>query len=146
MKTRRKRDLNPDIRAALRKKGLKVTPQREVVYDELLRSGTHPTAEQLHSKVKKRLPNVSMDTVYRTLLTLVEIGLAAVVEGDGSPRRYDPETKAHHHVHCVKCGAIKDFLSSEFDALETPKDIRKSFEVLGKRVVISGICSRCRGK
>jgi len=126
--------------------GLKVTPQREAIYEELSKSDKHPTAEQLHARVRKRLPKVSLDTVNRTLLTFAEIGLADIVEGDGSPRRYDPDMDAHHHVHCVKCGTILDFCNSEFDALEVPSDIRRRFKVLSKKVVISAICPGCRCK
>ena len=129
-----------------REMGLKVTPQREAIYEELSRSGKHPTAEQLHARVRKHLPNVSLDTVNRTLLTFAEVGLADIVEGDGSPRRYDPDMSSHHHVHCVKCGTILDFRNSDFDDLEVPSGIRRRFKVLNKKVVISAICPACRRK
>ena len=132
------------FRARCREMGLKVTPQRQVIFEELLRSNEHPTAEQLHASVTKRMPNVSLDTVNRTLLTFAEIGLADIVEGNGRPRRYDPDMSSHHHVHCVRCGAIVDFPSSEFDGLKVPPDIRRRFKVLNKRVVISAICPGCR--
>ena len=134
------------LRAVLRENGLRVTPQREVIYEEFSRSADHPTAEHLHAKVKRRLPNVSLDTVNRTLQTFSRIGLAEIVEGDGSPRRYDPELTAHHHLYCVRCGTIQDFCNSEFDGLDVPRDIKRRFKVLSKRVVVNGICARCLRK
>jgi len=143
MKTIRKSGRHDILRVTLRANGLRVTPQREVIYDELARSGDHPSAEQLHAEVRRRLPNVSLDTVNRTLMTFSRIGLADVVVGHGGPRRYDPEMSTHHHIHCVICGGIHDFCNSEFDALEIPADIRRRFKVLSKRVVVSGICPQC---
>ena len=72
-----------------RQAGLKVTPQRTAVYQELLRTQEHPSAELLHRKLRKKFPSISLDTVNRTLLTLNEIGVAHIVEGSGDVKRYD---------------------------------------------------------
>ncbi len=128
-----------------REHGLRITPQRTTVYEHLLRSRDHPTAEQLYRRARKRLPNISLDTVNRTLLTFAEIGLIHVVEGFGSSRRYDPDLTEHHHAHCVKCGTIIDFHNSEFDDLVIPTYLRRQFRITGKKVVVSGICEKCRG-
>ncbi len=126
-----------------RESGLRVTPQREAIYSELCRSGKHPTAEQLHTRIRRRFANISLDTVNRTLLTFAEIGLAEVVEGYGSPRRYDPDLESHHHAHCIKCGAIIDFRNVEFDRIKAPAKVRREFKVISKKVVFTGICARC---
>ena len=134
------------LRAKCRENGLRITPQRTAIYEELSRSGKHPSAEQLNARVKARFPNISLDTVNRTLLTFARMGLAEIVEGFGNARRYDPNLKSHHHVHCIKCGAITDFLNSDYDALKIPADIRRRFEIISKKVVLNGICPKCRGK
>lgn len=126
--------------------GLRVTPQREAVYAELVHSGQHPTAEQLFKAVRQRFPNISLDTVNRTLLTFAKIGLASVVESYGSPRRYDADLEPHHHAHCIKCGMIMDFQDKSFENLQVPDRIRQKFKVVGKKVVLKGICNRCRGR
>jgi Fur family peroxide stress response transcriptional regulator len=72
-----------------REAGLKITPQRLAVYKVLLGSAEHPSAEAVFRKAREVLPNISLDTVNRTLLTLSEIGAALVVEGSGDAKRFD---------------------------------------------------------
>ena len=125
---------------------LKITPQRTVIYKELLKAKDHPSADTLYRRVRKDLPNISFDTVYRTLLSFSEIGIADVVEGYGEPKRFDPDTRKHHHFRCAKCGNIIDFHSELYDNIEIPKEIRKEFKVTKKRVILEGICKTCSGK
>lgn len=129
--------------AHCKKFGLRITPQRCAVYRELMKSKEHPTAEQMFQTVKKEFPNISYDTVNRTLLTLEGIGLVDVVSTQGGPRRFDPVTDNHHHFHCVNCGKIIDFYSDEYDNLDVPDSIRDDFTVFTKRVVLNGLCEHC---
>ena len=93
--------------------------------------------------IKKEFPNISFDTVNRTLLTFYEIGLVELVEGHGSPRRFDANVDNHHHMSCIKCGRIFDFNHDEFDKLAVPDTIIKEFKVLQKRVILNGFCADC---
>jgi Fur family peroxide stress response transcriptional regulator len=122
---------------------LRVTPQRIAIYREISKSEKHPSAELIHRSVRKLFPHISFDTVNRTLLTFVEIGLVDGVEGYGSPRRYDPKLEPHHHLYCIKCGEIIDFCCEEFDDLKLLQALPRGFTVLGKKVVIKGVCSSC---
>ena len=96
-------------------------------------------------KVRRVFPNISFDTVNRTLLTFAKIGIASVVEGHGDPKRFDPNTDTHHHFRCIKCSNIIDFCDSHYDRLKVAKAIGKNFRVLKKRVVLEGICNKCGG-
>ena len=129
-----------------REHGLKITPQRIAIYEQLSGSKQHPSAETVFSLVRKKVPHISLDTVNRTLLTFSEIGLVDVVEGRGDPRRYDPNMSAHHHFYCVSCGEIKDFRRKEYDQLDLPGQIKKNCVVFSKRVVINGLCEKCRNR
>ena len=80
-----------------RKAGLKITPQRLAVYQILVQSKDHPSAEVLYRKIREQMPNISLDTVNRTLLTLANIGVAFTVEGSGDVRRYDGNMENHQH-------------------------------------------------
>lgn len=126
--------------------GLKVTPQRVAVYEILIESEKHLTADELYRIVRKRFPNISLDTVNRTLITFARIGLVDIIEGFGSSRRYDANLRSHHHFHCVKCGAILDFYSRQYDDLKIPQSIRRKYQVLGLRIVLNGICDKCAKK
>lgn len=126
------------------KHGLKITPQRIAVYNELAKARNHPSTEVMYRAVRRRHPNISYDTVNRTLQTFVDIGLVSLVEGIGGVRRFDPDRELHHHFHCRVCGRIFDFHYEEFDVLEIPDHIRDVVSVESKQAVLSGICRRCR--
>jgi Fur family peroxide stress response transcriptional regulator len=123
---------------------LKITPQRVTIYKELIKSKNHPSADTVFKEIKKEFPNISFDTVNRTLLTFYNIGLVGLVEGRGSPRRFDANLENHHHFFCIKCGKIIDFTNEEFSALPIPEPISKDFKVIQKRVILNGICSTCK--
>ncbi len=134
------------FQARCRQAGLKVTPQRMAVYKALIESKEHPSADMLYRRVRKILPNISLDTVNRTLLTLAEIGAAFIVEGSGDVKRFDANLQSHQHFKCIKCKRIIDFHHKPFDNIPVPKSISKKFIVLRKTVYLEGVCDSCRGK
>jgi Fur family peroxide stress response transcriptional regulator len=122
---------------------LKMTPQRMAIYRELLNSTEHPTVDAMFQTVKKEFPNISYDTVSRTLLTFAEIGIVDLVEVYGGAKRFDPNLADHHHLHCVSCGKIFDFQNHAYNKLDIPEEVRQHFRVLSSRVVLKGICEQC---
>jgi len=132
------------FREKCREKNLKITPQRIVIYEELLKSNDHPNAEALYKRVKKIIPDISLDTVNRTLLTFSKIGIVKNVEGYGEPRRYDPNIKNHHHFRCINCNSLIDFDYKPYDDIMVPGDIKKKFNVTSKKVLLEGYCNKCR--
>jgi len=129
-----------------KKHGLKITPQRTAIYQELLKAKDHPSADIIYKRLIKRVPNISFDTVNRTLLTFSKIGIANIVEGYGQPKRYDPSVDTHHHCRCIHCDAIIDFHNEAYDELTVPKEIQEKFSVLNKKIVLEGLCDRCKKK
>lgn len=127
-----------------RENGLKVTPQRIAIYQELLKTNEHPSAETLYEKVREIFPSISLDTVHRTLLTLSEIGAATVVEGTGDAKRFDGDLAKHQHFRCVKCKRIVDFHYEPLDNLKIPAEIEGRFTVLRTTVYVEGLCDSCR--
>jgi len=127
-----------------RKAGMKVTPQRVAVYKALIESKEHPSADVLWRKLRKTFPNISLDTVNRTLLTLAEISAAFIVEGSGDVKRFDGCLESHQHFKCLKCKKIIDFHHKPFDSITVPKNIREKYVVLKKTVYFEGICDLCR--
>jgi Fur family peroxide stress response transcriptional regulator len=122
---------------------LKITPQRIVIYRELLKSKNHPYAEVLYRRVKKIIPDISLDTVNRTLLTFLKIGLVKNVEGYGEPRRYEPDLNDHHHFRCLNCNSIIDFDYKPYDDLPIPPDFKSEFRVKDHKVLLEGYCPKC---
>jgi Fur family peroxide stress response transcriptional regulator len=126
-----------------RHRKLKITPQRVAIYQALIQSGQHPTADLMFRTVKKEFPHISFDTVNRTLLTFADIGVVDVVEVFGGPKRFDPNVSDHHHMHCMACGRIIDFEFEGYARLEVPEAVARTFKVISRRVVLKGLCEAC---
>jgi len=135
-----------DFRERCRAAGLKITPQRVAVYQVLLETDEHPSAEMVFRRVRRIFPSISLDTVNRSLLTLTDMGMAFSVEGSGDARRYDANLEDHQHFKCIRCKRIVDFHFEPFDRINVPKCIRDKFTVLRKTVYFEGLCDRCNKK
>jgi len=121
--------------------GIKLTPQRLAILACLEGNTTHPSADDIYKEVRKQYPTMSFATVYNTLEALKEHGQVSELSVDSRRRRYDPDTKPHHHMMCVVCGAIKDV--HESFRLVLPEKERKQFRILDSRVEFYGICPHC---
>ncbi len=128
---------------ACRKRGLKLTHQRLKIYRELAASQDHPSAEALHRKIIKKMPTISLDTVYRTLATFEKHGLTTRIPTLESQGRYEANMEKHHPVVCRQCGAITDFKWNLFDEASVPKEIHGWGKVKRRNAVLDGICNEC---
>ena len=133
-----------NFRNKCKEHNLRITPQRVMIYEELLKSSGHPSPEQLYNRLKLIFPEFSFDTVYRTLSTFNEMGLIDMVEGFGMAMRFDPKMEKHHHFRCKNCGEITDFNFKQYDELTIPKDIAKNCEIMKLQVTIEGLCEKCK--
>ena len=88
--------------------GLRATPQREVIYDVLLKKRDHPTADEVFARVKTELPTISLATVYNCLETLVQCDLVRAVNFERAPTRYCPNLRPHAHFHDEQTGRTHD--------------------------------------
>jgi Fur family peroxide stress response transcriptional regulator len=96
--------------------------------------------------VQARIPTVSLDTVYRTLWVLEELGLLSTLGPRHGAVRFDANLRRHHHYVCTRCGLTRDFESSAFDALKTPSSVTSFGQVVATRVELRGVCRTCSGK
>lgn len=128
---------------ACRAADLKLTHQRLEIYRELASANDHPSAEALHRRLQKRMPTLSLDTVYRTLATLAEQGLINRVETLESQARFEATGLRHHHLICRKCGKIADFQWPDIDSATLPQGLENWGRIDLKNVVIHGICKQC---
>lgn len=129
--------------AVCQQQGLRVTPQRLAVFRELARAHDHPSAETLHRRIRKRLPTVTLDTVYRTLGTLERAGLVVRVSVVGNSQRFEANLARHHHFVCRRCNAIVDVYSPALDQLPIDRGLPEGFVVDSVQVELRGTCSRC---
>lgn len=106
-----------DIRALLKEKGLKVTPQRIAVYEAVTELSHHPAAENIIASITARHPNISVGTVYKILDLLVHNGLLKKVKNEKDRMRYDAILHQHHHLYCTESDRIEDFADPELDTI-----------------------------
>jgi len=130
----------------LRARRWRLTPQRRVIAEVLRGDHVHLTAEEVLARARKRLPEVSLATVYNTLNELVSMGEVQQVDAGGRPTRYDPNTEdGHHHLVCLKCGDLRDVHPRGLDALELPRSQRFGYRIVNREVLFQGYCSDCGG-
>jgi Fur family ferric uptake transcriptional regulator len=118
------------------------TPQRRVIHEELCRLDNHPTAAQIYTAVRARLPRISLGTVYRNLDVLHEDGMIGKLDFAGAETRFDGTTAPHCHVRCTGCGAIADVREHGVDLPRRPA-VLEGFRVTGHRLEFTGLCPEC---
>ncbi|NOY23465.1 MAG: transcriptional repressor [Acidobacteria bacterium] len=125
---------------------MKVTPQRTLIFEILSGLRTHPSVTAVAREVSLRSPNVSFDTVNRTLQSFVDMGILRKVVGTGNALRFDTNPLPHHHIQCVRCGTIQDIESPDLDSVPVPKFIAGRYKVLSKMMVFEVVCDECARK
>jgi Fe2+ or Zn2+ uptake regulation protein len=134
----------PDVAAALRRSGYRVTPQRLAVAQALNAAGRHLSAEELMDAVSASLPGLSLPTVYASLEALEDAGLVRRVAGGRGAALYDAGPAAHHHMVCRRCGAVTDLQADVALEPALAGARRNGFEAEGAEVVVRGLCADCR--
>lgn len=130
---------------ALREKGLKITPQRRLIFETLQDNQNHPTIEDIHRRVQDIMPDVSLATVYHTVGDLVEMGEVMELDLGEGKSRYDPCTDQHYHLVCLGCRRVLDIVR-DFDGLELSPGEASGYQIVRCEVVFYGYCPDCKGQ
>jgi len=134
------------FKAASRDAGVKLTHQRLEIFREVAASLAHPDADAVFRKVQRRMPMVSLDTVYRTLWLLNDLELITTLGPRRDSVRFDANLEHHHHYICVRCGLARDFKSAELNTLRVPEAVKQLGTVVATHVEVRGICEGCAKK
>jgi Fe2+ or Zn2+ uptake regulation protein len=133
------------LRAGCANRGLRLTPQREVLLRVLSQTMGHPTADDMVQRVRKVLPTVSHATVYRNLQELVREGLIRTLEVAGTAVQFELNSDDHHHFVCDKCGHVWDVYLSSLDVrINRRRTGMDGFQVNRRDVQLHGVCAACR--
>ena len=132
--------------AVCRDEGIKLTHQRIEIFREIAQTGDHPDAEQIFQRVRARMPTVSLDTVYRTLWLLSDLGLVVTLGSSRERTRFDANLNSHHHFVCGQCGSTRDFYSNDLDNIRLPESVNSLGQIEASHVEVRGICRECAGK
>lgn len=127
----------------LKRAGIKLTHQRLEIGREIAASGVHPDAETVFNGVRARIPTISLDTVYRTLHTLLDLGLIGTLGFPLERMRFDGNTARHHHFVCRRCGSVRDFTCEDYDQLQVPAAVSAIGAVDTTQVEFRGVCRNC---
>ena len=119
------------------------TRQRQVILEELQKVTSHPTASGVYEAVRRRLPKISLGTVYRNLELLGRAGIIQKLELGGGEARFDGNVEPHDHVRCVRCGRVDDVVRPPLDLMGGPRMIG-GYRILGHRLEFLGVCPACQ--
>jgi Fur family peroxide stress response transcriptional regulator len=97
--------------------GMRQTPQRLVILRHLLACTEHPSAEDLHARIAVEFPSISIGTIYRTLESLVEVGIVRRVRSEAGTMFFDANPDPHHHLFDTQAGKFADYDAPELDRL-----------------------------
>ena len=126
-------------------RGLRLTPQREVLLRVLSTTMGHPTVDDLVRAVRDVLPSVSQATVYRNVQELVSAGLIGTLERAGGAVHYEINPDDHHHFVCRSCGDVWDVYLDEVDVqVDRRRSPLKGFQIDRREVQLHGLCASCR--
>ncbi len=127
--------------------GERVTRQRLLVANALAASGRRLTAEQLFRSLRRREPGIGRATVFRTLETLVEAGVARRLELDGHVYAYVACLPAHHHhIACTRCGRVEEIDEAYVTPIAERLASEMGFEIDDARLDFYGRCATCRAE
>lgn len=129
------------------KRPLRNSKQRAIILEVLKSTKTHPTADWIYEKVRKRIPNISLGTVYRNLSVLKEMGKIMELNCGEKCSRYDGNPENHYHFVCLKCGRVFDVEGIDVNRkIDEEVSEKNGWEVFYHRMEFYGLCGECSKK
>ena len=123
--------------------GIAVTQQRQVLYEVMLGMDGHPSPEEVYAEVRRKIPAISLATVYKNIHLFVESGVLREVSMHHGSQRVEMNEREHHHLVCSRCKAIEDFVGEELDVPVRGRVVG-GFLVERCSVDLIGLCAKCR--
>lgn len=128
------------VEKRLKDQGLKVTPQRVMILEELIEKG-HLSIEELYTSVKAQYSAMSLATVYKNIGSLMKSGIVNEVYIPDDKQKYEMVQESHAHFFCKKCGMLKDM---PIDEEMLKKGFKGDEQIEDVSLVYSGICGSCK--
>ena len=128
------------------KHGMAATHQRKVIFDAVVADPGHYSPEQIYAVVKRRIPAVSLATIYKNLRLFVENGLLREVSPHASTLRVDGNLESHHHLVCTRCKSVQDIAGDFVDFKRLARQVPGGFDLKQPLVEVFGLCPRCSTK
>lgn len=128
------------------KHGMAATHQRKVIFDAVVASPGHYSPEQIYAVVKRRIPSVSLATIYNNLRVFVEKGLLREVTPHASTLRVDGNLESHHHLVCTRCKSVQDISGDFIHFKRLAQQAPDGFDLSQPLIEVFGLCQRCSKK
>lgn len=120
------------------------TYQKRVILEELSKVKSHPTADEVYDMARKRLPNISLGTVYRNLDLMAKNNTIGKLDIAGRRKRFDADISSHFHLRCDDCGAVCDLELSQLNGIEKQLEALKGLEgIVDFNLEFKGKCKQC---
>lgn len=133
-----------ELVAEIRRRRMKVTPQRQLLCSLIEVADDHPTVESIYHRAIKQMPTISLKTVYTTVTDLADLGLIKLSTIGSSSLRVDPNPAPHAHLVCKGCGRVVDQpLDPATEAIPRRAE-RIGFAVEEQELIFRGRCAACR--
>lgn len=132
------------IASIFKEKKLKLTPQRLAVYNYLINTTSHPSADVIYTDIHIQYPTMSLATVYKALKTLVDIGLVQEINVGEGNFRYDGNSSPHPHIQCLSCGKVDDFNDFSLGNLNSIAKDHTDYQIVSNKVYFYGYCPNCQ--
>jgi len=123
------------VRLLLSSRRLRATNQRILIAELFMTAPSHMSVQELYQKVRHKLPQTSVSTVYKTMLLFEELGLVRRLSGLGKEAIFDSNTLPHINVVCGVCGSVEDVEIGEdivaliSNAIDTRKHRNPTLEI-----------------
>ncbi len=124
--------------------GLAATHQRQVLYEVMQTMPGHPSPEEVYARVKRRIPAISLATVYKNIHLFVERGVLKELSMHHGTLRVEMNSFDHHHMVCSHCRAITDVEEKDLGIPPAPPELPGGFRVERYSVDVIGICAACQ--
>lgn len=121
-----------------------MTRQRQVILKQLGKANSHLTADEVYQMVRRRLPRISLGTVYRNLEILSEAGVIKKLELGGAQKLFDGRAEAHYHVRCLSCGRVDDVPGDLSTIISDVFSDVSDYEIIGHQLLLTGLCPDCK--
>jgi Fe2+ or Zn2+ uptake regulation protein len=132
-----------EIAELLRARGNRITPQREAILAIIREHAGHLSADEIYDLARRKVPRLSLSTVYRTLELLKGMDLVSELQLAGDHSRYEAQLQEHQHLVCLSCGKVVEFQCGHCSAVHQRLASEHGFSITGGRVEIFGYCEEC---
>jgi len=140
------RNSHEQFRELALKHGLAVTHQRQVIYEAVIAAHGHHSPESVYDAVRRRIPSISLATVYNNLRLFIECGLLREVTPHAATLRVDGNLEPHHHLVCSRCKKVQDTDGDFVDFKKLSRQVGGGFDLTQPVVEVFGLCRRCSAR